>query len=316
MQQSLTRLPQTAEFKIGGIFITIKNHKVTNDYGLLSRIMDVIPDSKSDRNTLYQFEKNGISYEMGVECCAEELENNKDVLARFITRCTDFENHGIHISHQAILDFSKSDAGKMIAEQYIEKIRNCDDWGEFYEQIHLQSKFQKEMGCRIRDEIKYVLPESMMELPESADIKMGVYQVTIRGHRVAYYGLFDTIMEMIHDSDTDEDILYQFENSVISFETAIKYCSKEFKKDTWILAGVIFYLYDVQKHGESRIEFNARLNFSKSVNGRSIAKQYTEKIKSCENWGDLYRQMHHTSKFQKEMKNKIQGEMMIQCRKV
>ena len=157
MPQSLTRLPKTADFKIGGIFITIKNHKVTNDLDLLSKIMHIIWQSDSDRETLYQFENNGISYEAAIECCVLNLEKDARVLGDLIYHdyyTKRVYKNGTDSNWNDILKFSESAAGRIIADQLVEKIKSCDDWGELYDEMLYTSKFTKDITNRIRVEVK------------------------------------------------------------------------------------------------------------------------------------------------------------------
>ena len=68
--QSLIQLPKTADIIIGMCHITIRNHKVTGDFGLFSDIMNIIVDPDSREYILVEFEKHGISFEAAIECCA------------------------------------------------------------------------------------------------------------------------------------------------------------------------------------------------------------------------------------------------------
>ena len=149
MTQSLTQLPKDATFRIAGWTIIIRNHEVMYIHGLIGEMMNIIHVGESDRDTLYQFEKHGISFEMAIEYCAKELEENSDVLKLFISRYYDMCD-----SISLDVGFSKSDAGRIIAGQFVEKIRSCDNWEELYNELHLTSMFQKEMKNKIKREME------------------------------------------------------------------------------------------------------------------------------------------------------------------
>ena len=149
MGQSLTRLPKEAEFEIDGWPIEIHNHCIAHEDGLTGNIMSIILKPDSDRNTLKQFEKYGISFEMVIEKCVYELEYNTTILTFYIT--------GINEDNESywgkVNQFSASDAGRRIAGQVIEKIRSCDDWGMLYDELHFSSRFQKEIKKKIEKEM-------------------------------------------------------------------------------------------------------------------------------------------------------------------
>ena len=149
MPQNLIQMPKDAEFEICGWLIEIRNHAVMLMDGLFGMMMHIIKDEGSDKQTLYQFEKYGVSFEAAIECCAWELENGVDVLARAISDKYRLwralpKNIG-HSEH----DFSESAAGRAVADQYIEKIRSCDNWGDLYAELHPTSKFSMDINTKI-----------------------------------------------------------------------------------------------------------------------------------------------------------------------
>ena len=152
MAQSMTRLPETAEFRIGGHLIQIENHVVVSAIGLFDAIMYIIEDPESNRDTIQQLEKYGISWEMAIECCAHEIQCNTDILLQVISKhCAlgKIKEAVTENAHDEIINFSKSVTGRIMPEMYIEKIRSCNDWGELYDEMHPTSEFQKEIKSRI-----------------------------------------------------------------------------------------------------------------------------------------------------------------------
>ena len=192
MPQSLIHLPKDAEFEIGGWDIIIRNHKIVNSDSLFLLITNMIGMDDSNRDTLYQFEKHGISYEAAIEYCVHELDNQVDLLRILIfwnydypkieeidayailnrdsAKLVDFDtgNPVDHLirggqttvseRHRQILSlFSKSVEGRNIANMFIEKIRSCNNWGELYDELHPQNKFNKDVGRRISAGLKQCL---------------------------------------------------------------------------------------------------------------------------------------------------------------
>ena len=148
MPQDLTELPETAKFEIGGWGIIIREHKVVNLKGLFGCIMYITGDQNHDRDTLTRFEEYGISYEAAVEYCIKELECSTIILAEAL-----FWNYHIH-EIEKISKIPNNLAMKIIAEQFIEKIRSCDNWGELYDEMCDTSQFTKDMKKRVLGEIE------------------------------------------------------------------------------------------------------------------------------------------------------------------
>ena len=158
MPQSLIQLPKEAEFKIGDYRIRILDHRVLNGGSLVPEIIDIINDPGLQRDTLYQFEKHGISFEMVIEYCVRELECRGESLAMFM-----YLRHGPALPFTrnvkgndriAALEFSASVAGGIIMEEITEKIRSCDNWGDLYDELHHTSQFHKYIDSRIIRELK------------------------------------------------------------------------------------------------------------------------------------------------------------------
>ena len=158
MPQSLTRLPENTRFKILGNGITIKNHKIEWTGDLIGEIMYIIESEDTDRNSLYQFEKYGISFEMAIEESVRGLEEDIRVLGYLVYwHLSIFDEIGRindNCIDYTVMDFSKSVAGRNAAGQYIDAIRNCNDWGELYDLLRVTSKFQKNMEKKNLMEIR------------------------------------------------------------------------------------------------------------------------------------------------------------------
>ena len=153
MSQSLTQLPKTADIEIQGWHTTwtlkIRNNKPDDEEGLFSEIMWIITESDPGNQILNKFEKHGISFEMAIECCAQELEENPKVFEYFI-----IWEYSMGDSEELVASFSESVAGRTIAGQFVEKIRSCNNWEELYNEFHRTSKFQQDIKSRILKELE------------------------------------------------------------------------------------------------------------------------------------------------------------------
>ena len=155
MPQSLTLLPQTGDFEIKGCPITVRDHRVVSNDGLIGEIMYYVNCPDFDGQILYEFEKQGFSFEMAIECCIRELEEDAETFADMISghyNIVDIRH--VYIGRRNWIAFSKSVAGRTIADQLVEKIRSCENWGELYDEMQRGSKFGKEISNKITVEFK------------------------------------------------------------------------------------------------------------------------------------------------------------------
>ena len=126
-----------------GWSIKMYNHKIADGDTLFGSIIWIIKLDDGNQ-MLNKFEKHGISFETAIERCAKELEENPGVLEFFITW-----DCGWKKSSQSAASFSESAAGRIIAGQFVEKIRSCGDWVELEDELDMSSRFRKDMYNRI-----------------------------------------------------------------------------------------------------------------------------------------------------------------------
>ena len=105
---------------------------------------------------------------------------------------------------------------------------------------------------------------------------------------------------------------HQFEKHGINFEAAIECCCGELEENEQILACAIYWSYDelekIKMHPLDDMP-DAILVFSRSAAGRKIAAQLIEKIRSCDNWEELYDVFHYTNKFYNDVMSGIEDEL-------
>ena len=157
MPQSLIRLPETAWIIIGLGCVNIENHEVKSTDGLIGNIVRIALDSDSQGDTLREFEKHGVSYEAAIECCVTELEHDTSKLSDLIFYNYLWNNVGgldKRDDYRRKSDvYSASVSGRKMAEQLVEEIRNCNDWGELYDQVNLSMEFHKDIKKKIEKEM-------------------------------------------------------------------------------------------------------------------------------------------------------------------
>ena len=120
-------------------------------------IMYMVRSQRSDKKSLYEFEKQGISFEMIIENCVRELENNTKLLAYHINTSPPIRkinNRSDKITLKRIIAFTAGEEGMKLAGRYIEMIRSCNNWEDLYDQMLPTSEFWKEMNDRIHAEFK------------------------------------------------------------------------------------------------------------------------------------------------------------------
>ena len=148
-------MPKQMSVQIQGWPVTIHNHRVTSKDGLFGRIAVIVRYPDSYRESLAEFEKYGINFEMVVEYCACELLDDPLILAgvTWHYNIKTFKHTPSTILWNRITMFSKSIVGRHIADQFIDKIRNCDNWGELYDIMHPQNKFNRNIRSRMTAEL-------------------------------------------------------------------------------------------------------------------------------------------------------------------
>ena len=157
MAQNIVDIPESADVQIAGWRMIIQNHKIQEFDKLFCKMMQIADDRNCTRKTLTEFEKYNISYETAIEYSADELENNMNTLAEVIHWYynDDFiEKMGTNGKWDELLRFSKSNAGRNIADDIIDKIRNCENWEELYDEIHTGSKFNKDMKKTVMEAMR------------------------------------------------------------------------------------------------------------------------------------------------------------------
>ena len=160
MPQSLTQLPQTAEFVICGERIQIKDHRVVNyNYSLLGAIIRIARHNRIiGKNSLQQFEEHGINLDVAIEECVYDIENNQAALAYAVYWSNDIFKLRtvIHIyTEKEPYNFMASGAGRNIATLYTDAVRECDNWEDLHDLLNFKSSFQNEMSDRILKEMVY-----------------------------------------------------------------------------------------------------------------------------------------------------------------
>ena len=143
MPQSLTRLPEAVHIRIGIWEIEIVNYKIKKGKSFLGFMMDIIA-SYNWKEFVDEMQKHGISYESVIETCAEEIEHNNGVFANIAA----FHYKALK-THDDSKIFSKSVAGRRIADEIIERMRQCENWQELYSIMIKESETSKDIRNKI-----------------------------------------------------------------------------------------------------------------------------------------------------------------------
>ena len=155
MVQSLTMLPETAEIRLHGFTLKIQNHEIRKGISMAYFMMVATRHEHLWSEIIRDMERQKITYEAAVEQCVAEIESDHCILeAIFYWHYNIVKNakfmaykakHGKrHDDVTAITTrISKSPAGRIIATWFVEKIRSCENWQEFYTEMKRESDFNR-----------------------------------------------------------------------------------------------------------------------------------------------------------------------------
>ena len=147
MGQNLLELPKEAEINIKEWRLQIQNHKITTCH-LFYWVSGLIIEGYM-KKAIPELEGRGITYEVFVEECAKELDENPALLLHII-----WFRYDIQENWKEMRRFTESDAGRIIPEMLINQVRECNSWEEFHKATKPKSVFQKNMKKRIKRELK------------------------------------------------------------------------------------------------------------------------------------------------------------------
>ena len=159
MKQEIIQLPETTEIKPSrGYTLLIKNHEVVNPSGLFEWITIVIGNNIW-KNTVKQMQDKAVSFEAVIEWCITELEERPVILSEIIwyffkISYNTNEPDKMVLQWNKNREFSKSEAGRVIADQFIEKLRDCHNWDELGTEMNLQSRFNIDMKQQMKKRIE------------------------------------------------------------------------------------------------------------------------------------------------------------------
>ena len=144
----LIQLPKTACLEIGGYALRIENHKVTTDgYGLLLWIISVDRHYNWDE-IIQQMISRGFKLGAVIEYCIAELQDTELfawIMRMYLADPTQSSNRS---------NYAESKQGKTTAEKFINELKTCRNWDQFYKIIHYKSDFQKNIKQEIREGYK------------------------------------------------------------------------------------------------------------------------------------------------------------------
>ena len=152
--QTLIRLPKDLNIVIGGYPLTIENHRVKIPTSGLTYFMLDLCRIRTAKQ-MAEMEKT-IQFEAVIEYCVEEIDKDDTVLAGIITL-----HYGVYWTHlDELMGYCNGVEGRHVAERLVEKIRNCDDWEEFWVEMQVKSQFNvniKQIIARSVEESKKAL---------------------------------------------------------------------------------------------------------------------------------------------------------------
>ena len=162
------------------------------------------------------------------------------------------------------------------------------------------------------------VPQNLIQLPKNAEIQILGWGIGIRNHAmISPFTLIESVIGIIQDVRSDWQSLCQLEKHGINFETAIECCIDELENRTDPLEHIISNYYNIcEFKDDENVDVDNLVEFSKVEAFRAATCQLVEKIRSCDDWQQLYEELHTSSTFQKGMKTRIIANMREQCHKV
>ena len=149
MVQNITNFPKNVSIQIDDNGIQIRDHKPAPRWEMFDSMMRAVA-SKTYWDLVTAMESAGISYDAVIEQCVDELESPTLKMRMWITILV----HDIDVFTSVHKMFAESDTGLEIGDEYVDMIRSCGNWGEFYHNMNPKSRFHKHMKRRIRREMK------------------------------------------------------------------------------------------------------------------------------------------------------------------
>ena len=165
MQRTAHRLPKNAEIKVNLMYLQIENHRVVNmvqpSIGLLGWMFDTIQLGYWNE-MLIQFKKHRITFDVVINTCIAELDNNPDGLTYYMS----------YVSRRGgnlwdIMNFVSGKQGMLISRQIITKLQSCRGWKDLREIMLSKNKFRRGLNRKIKAELKIYYETSKKQKDES-----------------------------------------------------------------------------------------------------------------------------------------------------
>ena len=323
-----------------GIQLNIVDHRVKQGHGILGFMLNAVINHTLEEYS-QRLEEHGISFDIFKKASILELSYEsrrviKTLLGNYY--CRDIDAYSIDPK-----EFADTDAGLEITNDIISEIDNCENWRDFHNIMTPESEFfinTKRKAESLFGEFFQTWTthsktdkhsQSLVRLPETVDLKINDTSLHIRDHRVASgYGLYVWVSDIIQYIDSqrckNSEFTYDDWNTVVTnmekqglvYEAVIEWCVQELENKTDILEHIVYFHYNItriQRKTPIAISLEVLSDFLKNDRGRSIANQLIEKIRSCDDWQDFYDEMRLTSRFNMDLKNRIQREV-DQCLKI
>ena len=91
--------------------------------------------------------------------------------------------------------------------------------------------------------------QSLTQLPKTTKFEICGVPIEIQDHKLVFGGsLFDRIISITDDPDSNRDTLVKFEEYGVTFEAAIECCARDLEEKTCSLRHHISWHYDVVKN--------------------------------------------------------------------
>ena len=145
----------------------------------------------------------------------------------------------------------------------------------------------------------------LIGLPKNANIRIGLWVLSIRDHEVVGNDMFEWIIGLVNDGHAQKMISILQLNS-IKFDAVIEECIMELKKPELVIPWLVRWYWKLgNSHGTAA-------KFGKTKCAKDIAEMYINMLQNCKNYADLAEKTKPSTSLGLEVKN-MADEGMKQC---
>ena len=147
------------------------------------------------------------------------------------------------------------------------------------------------------------MAQSIVELPESANIFIGVFRLLIINHKVTHPAFLILWAIRTFSGSDWKNTVTQLMESGVNYEAFIETCASELDSNSLVVSHLLSH------YNPARQERSNYVAFSQSINGVNIGNEILENIRDCGDWNSFRAVIYKKGVFGKKIASRIQAEM-------